>query len=147
MGEVGTDSVKEPFLFDECLSPDLAALANARHHHATHVVFRGLQGTLDADLMPVIREGNFIFITNSGKDFLALYAEEEIHPGLVIIIPCSHSLQSCAGKAVGILVPRPRRHRANGGYSQQGRRSVLRWKCGDQRLAEPGMKPAICGGR
>jgi predicted nuclease of predicted toxin-antitoxin system len=81
--------VNDPFLIDECLSPDLAALANARQHYATHVVFLGLQGTLDADLMPVIRQGNFIFVTNNGKGFLTLYAKEGIHPGLVIVIPGS----------------------------------------------------------
>ena len=79
--------MNDPFLIDECLSPDLAALANSRNHHATHVVFRGWQGALDAELMPRIREGGFVFVTNNGKDFLALYAKEEIHPGLIIIIP------------------------------------------------------------
>ena len=85
MGKIGSPIVNDRFLIDEYLSPDLAALANARNHHATHVVFRGLQGTLDQDLMPLIREGNFIFVSNNGRDFLPLYAKEEIHPGLVSI--------------------------------------------------------------
>ena len=50
--------MNDPILIDECLSRDLAALANARLRRTAPVVFRGLQGTLDADLMPVIREGN-----------------------------------------------------------------------------------------
>jgi predicted nuclease of predicted toxin-antitoxin system len=89
VGESGASFVNDPFLIDECLSPDLVALANARNHDATHIVYRGLQGTLDPDLMPVIRDGNFILVTNNGKDFLPLYAKEEVHPGLVIIIPGS----------------------------------------------------------
>ena len=77
----------DPFLIDECLSPDLAALAHARGYNATHVVYRGLQGSADADLMPIIRAESFILVTNNGRDFLRLYAGEDVHPGLVIIVP------------------------------------------------------------
>lgn len=62
------------------------ALAHARGHHATHVVFREMQGTSDPDLMPLIRDEGFVLVTNNARDFLMLYAEEEIHPGLVIIV-------------------------------------------------------------
>lgn len=79
--------MNDPFLIDECLSLDLVALAHARGHHATHVVFRGMQGTTDPDLMPLIRNEGFVLVTNNARDFLALYAEEDIHPGLVIIVP------------------------------------------------------------
>jgi len=79
--------LNDPFLIDECLSLDLVALAHARGHHATHVVFRGMQGTTDPDLMPLIRNEGFVLVTNNARDFLALYAEEDIHPGLVIIVP------------------------------------------------------------
>ncbi len=79
--------MRDPFLIDECLSPDLVALAHARGHNATHVVFRGLAGTHDRDLLPVIRRGNFVFVTNNGRDFLKLYSLENIHAGLVIIVP------------------------------------------------------------
>jgi predicted nuclease of predicted toxin-antitoxin system len=108
VGKVWTATENDPFLIDECLSPDLMALANARHHYATHVVFRDLQGMRDADLMQVIREGNFIFVTNNGKDFLALYAEEEVHPGLVIIIPGSLGRQKQAeffGRVLDVIEP------------------------------------------
>ena len=77
----------DPFLIDECLSPDLVAVANSRGHHATHVVHRRLQGTKDHDLIPTIFDENFVFVTNNGRDFLKLYARQEIHPGLVIIVP------------------------------------------------------------
>jgi len=80
-------ALNDPFLIDECLSLDLVALAHARGHHATHVVFRGMQGTTDPDLMPLIRNEGFVLVTNNARDFLALYAEEDIHPGLVIIVP------------------------------------------------------------
>lgn len=79
--------MNDPFLIDECLSPDLVALAHAKGHHATHVVYRGLQGAADADLLPIIRTENFVLVTNNGRDFLRLYASEDVHPGLVIIVP------------------------------------------------------------
>ena len=79
--------MRDPFLIDECLSPDLVALAHARGHDASHVIFRGLAGTPDRDLLPVIRHEGFAFVTNNAKDFLRLYARENIHAGLVIIVP------------------------------------------------------------
>lgn len=77
----------EIFLIDECLSPKLVAEASSRGHQATHVVYRGLQGAQDHELIPVIIKGSFIFVTNNGRDFLKLYANQEIHPGLIIIVP------------------------------------------------------------
>jgi predicted nuclease of predicted toxin-antitoxin system len=79
--------MRDPFLIDECLSLDLVAEAHVRGHDATHVVFRGLQGTKDHDLIPTISGGNFVFVTNNGRDFLKLYADKEVHPGLIIIVP------------------------------------------------------------
>jgi predicted nuclease of predicted toxin-antitoxin system len=79
--------LNDPFLIDECLTLDLVAVAQERGHHATHVVFRGLEGTEDAGLLPAIQGENFVLVTSNGKDFLPLYAAEEIHPGLIIIVP------------------------------------------------------------
>jgi len=79
--------VRDPFLFDECLYPGLIAIAHERGHHATHVVHRGLQGTEDQDLVPVVLAGSFVFVTSNGRDFLRLYAEQEVHPGLIVILP------------------------------------------------------------
>jgi hypothetical protein len=83
----GRPALNDPFLINECLSLDVVALAHARGHHATHVVFRKRQGTSDPDLMPLIRAEGFAPVTNNARDFLTLYAEEEVHPGLVIIVP------------------------------------------------------------
>jgi predicted nuclease of predicted toxin-antitoxin system len=87
MGKGRQAGLKDPFLIDECLSLDLVALANARGHHATHVVFRGREGTADADLMPLVWSESFVLVTNNRRDFLKIYAEQEVHPGLVIIVP------------------------------------------------------------
>ena len=48
---------------------------------------RGLSGVQDWNLMAPIREGEFTFVTNNAKDFRKLYAQEDIHAGLVILIP------------------------------------------------------------
>lgn len=37
--------------------------------------------------MPRIIEENFTFVTNNARDFRKLYAKEESHAGLVIIVP------------------------------------------------------------
>lgn len=81
--------MNDPFLIDECLTLDLVALAHLRGHHATHVIFRALQGTDDPDLLPVVLSEGFVLVTNNARDFLRLYRREGIHPGLIIIVPGS----------------------------------------------------------
>jgi predicted nuclease of predicted toxin-antitoxin system len=75
------------FLIDECLHNSLVEVAVERGHGATHVNYRGLSGVQDWNLMAPIREGDFTFVTNNAKDFRRLYAQEDIHAGLVILIP------------------------------------------------------------
>jgi predicted nuclease of predicted toxin-antitoxin system len=74
-------------LVDECLSVALVATAKARGHDATHVVWLGKEGMQDWNLMPLIVQNDFVFVTNNRRDFLMLYAEVELHSGLVIILP------------------------------------------------------------
>jgi predicted nuclease of predicted toxin-antitoxin system len=75
------------FLIDECLHTSLVEVAVGRGHEATHVNFRGLSGVQDWSLMAPIREGGLTLVTNNARDFRRLYAREEIHAGLVILIP------------------------------------------------------------
>ena len=58
-----------------------------RGHVGHHVVWLGLSGEADWDLMPRIVENNFTFVTNNAADFRKLYAREDIHAGLIIIVP------------------------------------------------------------
>lgn len=74
------------FLIDECLHTSLVTVANDAGFEAHHVVHLGLQGTPDHKLMGRIRDDESIFVTNNALDFVTLYANEEIHPGLVIIL-------------------------------------------------------------
>jgi len=74
-------------LVDECLSVALVAAAKARGHDATHVVWLGREGAQDWNLIQLITEQDFVFVTNNRRDFLRLYAELEVHNGLIIILP------------------------------------------------------------
>jgi predicted nuclease of predicted toxin-antitoxin system len=74
-------------LIDECLHTSLVAVAHEAGHVCDHVNFVGLSGYRDWQLMDRIRAGQYTFVTNNRVDFAALYGREEIHPGLVVIIP------------------------------------------------------------
>lgn len=75
------------FLIDECLHTSLVSVAQDRGHDATHVNWLGLGGTADRNLVPRIIAEDFTFVTNNARDFRKLYAREELHAGLVIIVP------------------------------------------------------------
>ena len=75
------------FLIDECLHTSLVALAHGAGHICEHVTFLGLGGYKDWQLMARIGSEDYTFVTNNRTDFTGLYAQEELHSGLVIIIP------------------------------------------------------------
>jgi predicted nuclease of predicted toxin-antitoxin system len=102
--------LSDPFLIDECLSPDLVAVAHARGRAATHVLLRGLQGTDDRRLIPLIRQEGLVLVTSNGRDFLRLYRQAQVHPGLVIIVPDNIRGRVQAelfGKALDVLATMP----------------------------------------
>ena len=75
------------FLIDECLHTSLEAVAQDNGHDGFHVNWLGLSGEKDWDLMPRIVAEDYTFVTNNARDFRKLYGNEEIHAGLVIIVP------------------------------------------------------------
>jgi predicted nuclease of predicted toxin-antitoxin system len=75
------------FLLDECLHTSLISLAHEAGHLCEHVNFLGLGGYKDWQLIARIRSGDFTFVTNNYTDFRALYGREELHAGLVVIVP------------------------------------------------------------
>jgi predicted nuclease of predicted toxin-antitoxin system len=75
------------FLIDECLHTSLVDVAQQHGHQAHHVNWLGLSGATDRGLMPRIVEGDFTLVTNNAVDFRRLYARQEVHAGLVIIVP------------------------------------------------------------
>jgi predicted nuclease of predicted toxin-antitoxin system len=75
------------FLIDECLHTSLVDQAIALGYAAAHVARIGLGGTTDWGLMSTILDGDYIFVTNNAADFRRLYRDQEIHAGLIIIVP------------------------------------------------------------
>ena len=83
------------FLIDECLSPDLTKLAHARGYgESSHVVWLGRGGHKDWELMPLILQGDWTFVTKNSVDFRGSadrpgakgqYANVAIHAGLICL--------------------------------------------------------------
>ena len=74
-------------LIDECLHTSLAELAHERGHVADHVNYLGLGSAKDWQLMAVVREQEYTFVTNNRSDFLGLHRREPLHAGVIIIVP------------------------------------------------------------
>jgi hypothetical protein len=82
-------------LIDECLSPELAERARARGFpESTHINWRGLSGAKDWDLLPLIVEEDWTFVTCNSVDFRGSasrpgargqYKRTDIHAGLVCL--------------------------------------------------------------
>jgi predicted nuclease of predicted toxin-antitoxin system len=56
-------------------------------HSAGHVSHRGLGGLKDWQLMRVIREEEYAFVTNNRSDFLDLHGKEPLQAGVIVIVP------------------------------------------------------------
>jgi predicted nuclease of predicted toxin-antitoxin system len=74
-------------LIDECLHTSLVELAHAAGHVADHVIYRGLGGSKDWQLMATIRQEDYTFVTNNRSDFLHLHGQEPLHAGVIIVVP------------------------------------------------------------
>jgi predicted nuclease of predicted toxin-antitoxin system len=74
-------------LIDECLHTSLVELAHAAGHAADHVNYLALGGHKDWQLMAIIREQEYTFVTNNRVDFLRLHANEPLHAGVIVIVP------------------------------------------------------------
>jgi predicted nuclease of predicted toxin-antitoxin system len=79
----------DPILIDECLSPTLASVAQARGLVAMHVAWLNLEGVDDWDVASLAAERNYVVVTNNRRDFMRLYVELEVHNGLIIIVPAA----------------------------------------------------------
>lgn len=75
------------FLIDECLHTSLKEVAESSGHQASHVLWQGLGGQADWRLMARIVEGDFTFVTNNARDFRKLFTRQQLHAGLVILVP------------------------------------------------------------
>ena len=74
-------------LIDECLHESLVGLAHALSIDATHVNHPGLSGQPDWALARRIVKDEFTFVTNNRGDFIQLFGQMDLHPGLIVLIP------------------------------------------------------------
>jgi predicted nuclease of predicted toxin-antitoxin system len=74
-------------LIDECLSPALVRLAQQSGHEAYHLAHVGKAGSADWQIVEWALARDMVLVTNNASDFRRLYAAQELHPGLVIIVP------------------------------------------------------------
>ncbi len=74
------------FLIDECLHESLVGLAHAAGFEATHVNHLGLSGRPDWVLAGRILKDDFTFVTNNHVDFVQLFGEMDLHPGLIVLV-------------------------------------------------------------
>lgn len=75
------------FLIDECLHISLIEVANEHGYEGQHVVYFGLTSRPDHEIVRYAVGHDFVFVTNNAADFQRLYAKEQLHPGLVMIMP------------------------------------------------------------
>lgn len=75
------------FLIDECLHESLTGLAHGAGFEATHVNHLGLSGHPDWVLAERIVKDDFTFVTNNRADFIRLFGEIDLHPGLIVLVP------------------------------------------------------------
>ena len=83
------------FLIDECLSPDLVAVAHNRHFvESSHIVWLGKAGWKDWQLKPFIIGDDWTFVTRNSVDFRGPadqpgteghFANVPLHAGLICI--------------------------------------------------------------
>lgn len=88
--------VGERILIDECLSPRLVIAAKLRGYDASHVTHLGKGAWQDYNLVPFIVQGAYLFVTQNGRDFRKLLGREEIHNGLVILVPRAERVDQIA---------------------------------------------------
>lgn len=71
---------------DECLSPKLALLLNeSGKHDAIHPLNVGRRGAPDHIVVRRCLSEDRVIVTENARDFRALLAGAELHPGLIIL--------------------------------------------------------------
>jgi predicted nuclease of predicted toxin-antitoxin system len=74
------------FLIDECLSPELVALAHKHGHvESMHVTWLGLRSRKDWSIVRRAVDDGYVLVTNNTTDFTSLVGRESLHAGLVCL--------------------------------------------------------------
>jgi predicted nuclease of predicted toxin-antitoxin system len=74
-------------LVDECLSPALAREAQQFGIEAYHLAHVGRAAAPDWEVLAYALSHDMVLATNNASDFRRLYAAQQLHPGLVILVP------------------------------------------------------------
>jgi predicted nuclease of predicted toxin-antitoxin system len=80
------------FLFDECLSADLVAVAASFGYASAHVKHIGRLGASDRSLAITAVDDDLVLVTNNRVDFPRIYSRLDLHPSLIVLIPNATSL-------------------------------------------------------
>lgn len=75
------------FLIDENLSPRLVVTAQEFGFMAFHVAHRGWASLTDPQVLRRILDEDLTVVTNNWDDFRPMLKREELHPGIVVILP------------------------------------------------------------
>jgi predicted nuclease of predicted toxin-antitoxin system len=82
------------FLVDECLTPNLVAMARARGHgESTHVTWLGMRSRKDWSVVRRAIDDGYVLVTNNTTDFMSLLRRQKVHAGLVCL-NVAHGLMS-----------------------------------------------------
>lgn len=74
-------------LIDECLSPALVREAQRSGFEAYHLAHLGRAASKDWAVVAYALSADMVLVTNNASDFRRLYAAQQLHPGLVILVP------------------------------------------------------------
>jgi predicted nuclease of predicted toxin-antitoxin system len=75
------------FLIDENLSPRLVETAHTFGYNAYHVAHRGWSSLKDPEVLRRVLAEDLTIVTNNWIDFRPMLEREEVHPGIVVILP------------------------------------------------------------
>lgn len=73
-------------LIDECVTPLLVAVAQEFGYVAHFIHHRGWGTLRDDQLLPRLLTDDLTIVTNNRTDWLGLLGEEDLHPGVIVII-------------------------------------------------------------
>lgn len=75
------------FLIDENLSPRLTETAASFGYVAYHVAHRGWSSLKDPQVLRRVLDEDLTIVTNNWADFRPMLKREELHPGVIVILP------------------------------------------------------------
>ena len=74
------------FLIDENITPALVEIGKERGIFVQHVAHIGMASAHDFEVVAHAVRNDMICVTNDRSDYLRLYAKQDVHPGLAIVM-------------------------------------------------------------